>query len=320
MTLEGGSDSLSTTVETTQPRRRTFDWEQFRFAVAVLLLAAAVVKIFNMQQILTGSGLLRTMPRLVAVVAFEAAVATFLIVGNRFWSWLLALTTFSIFLTSAVYAIATDQSCDCFGEQLTPEMMMIADMVVLLLTGILRPRSRQMAVRSLFRQLTIVVVAGGLVAALAGWRYDVLVRSERSRLLFAELLIGRPWPLNEKTDPAFAKLSSGKWMILIARQDCVHCRNLVARYFANPELHRKGERTAVYVFGGRDDHWRYQFDRVTLDSSGDVVPEWSNGAPYVVNPAIFLVDDGIVVDAAEGAATDQFLESLLRAREDSAPQ
>ncbi len=320
MIPDGDSDSMSNTAETTQPGREPFDWEQIRFAVAVLLLTAAVVKICNMQHILTGGGLLRTMPRLVAVVAFEAVVATFLIVGNRFWSWLLALTTFSIFVTSAVYAIATDQSCDCFGEQLTPEMMVIADVVVLLLTGILRPRSPHMAVRSLFRQLTIVAVVGGLVAALAGWRYDVLVRNERSRLLLAELLIGRPWPLNEKTDPALAELSSGKWMILIARQDCVHCRNLVARYFANPETHRKGERTAVFVFGGRGDQWRYQFDRVALDSSGAVVPEWPNGEPYVVNPAIFVVDGGIVVDAAEGAATDQFLESLLRAREHSVPQ
>ena len=109
MILEGGSDSLSNTAETTQPNHRLLAWEQFRFAVAVLLLAAAVVKIINMQHILTGGGLLRTMPRLVAVVTFESAVATFLIVGNRFLSWLLALTTFAIFVTSTIYGIAIDQ-------------------------------------------------------------------------------------------------------------------------------------------------------------------------------------------------------------------
>lgn len=280
-----------------------------------MLLSAAVFKITDMPQILAGDGLLAAMPRLVAVAAFEAAVAAYLVVGNRIGSWLLTLTIFSIFVTSAVYAMATDQSCDCFGKQLTPEIIVVVDTVVLLFTGILRPHGVRMSVQSLIRQLTIVAVVGGVFAALAGWRYEVLLRQERSRLLLAELLVGNPWPLNGKTDPSLAKLSRGKWMILLARQDCVHCRNLVARHFADPETHRIGERTAVFVFGGGDHRWRYQFDRVTLDSSGDELPEWPDGEPYVINPAVFVVDDGIVVDASEGAETDQFLDSLLRGRE-----
>ena len=287
--------------------------------MAALLLAAAVGKIFNMAQILTGGGLLGTMPRLAAVTAFEAAAATYLIVGNRFLAWLLTLTTFAIFVTSAVYAMATDQSCDCFGEQLDPETMVVVDTVVLLLTGCLRPSSWRMSSRTLIRQLTIVAVVGGLVAALAVWRYEVLVRHERSRLLAADLLVGKSWPLNGQMDSQLSEFSSGKWMILIARQDCGHCRNLVARYFADPETHRPGERTAVFVIGGGDDRWRVQFDRVTLDLSGDALLRWPNGKPYVVNPAVFLVDNGIVVDAAEGAETDQFMGSLLSGPEQSTP-
>lgn len=291
----------------------------FRFAVAALLLAAAVGKIFNMAQILTGGGLLGTMPRLAAVTAFEAAAAAWLIVGNRFLAWLLTLTTFAIFVTSAVYAMATDQSCDCFGEQLDPETMVVVDTVVLLLTGCLRPSSWRMSSRTLTRQLTIVAVVGGLVAALAVWRYEGLVRHERSRLLVVDLLVGKSWPLNGQMDSQLSELSSGKWMILIAQQDCGHCRNLVARYFADPETHRPGERTAVFVIGGGDDRWRFQFDRVTLDLSGDALLRWPNGKPYVVNPAVFLVDNGIVVDAAEGAETDQFMDSLLIGPEPSTP-
>ena len=314
-----GSNSMSNTPDTTQPDRRRFGWEQFRFAVAVLLFAAAVVKIFNMQQILTGSGLLRTMPRLVAVAAFEAALATWLIVGNRFLSWLLTLTTFSIFVTSAIYVIATDQSCDCFGEQLDPETMVVIDTVVLLLAVCLRPRGRWMSSRKLIWQLTTVAVIGGLVAVAAVWQYEVLVRIERSRLLVADLLTGKTWPLNEQVDPRLSELSSGKWMILIAQQDCGPCRNLVARHFADPETHRPGERTAVFVFGGGNDRWRFQFDRVTLDLSGDALLGWPNGQPYVVNPAVFLLDNNIVVDAAEGEDTDEFLGSLLSGPEESNP-
>lgn len=302
---------MSNTPETKQPDLRPIGWEQFRFAVAALLLAATFAKIFNMPQILIGGGLLGTMPRLVAVAAFEAIAAAYLIVGNWFWAWLLTLTTFIIFVTSAVYAIATNQSCDCFGEQLAPETMVIIDTVVLLLTFFLRPRSWRMNSRSLIRQLTIVAVVGGLVAAMTVGRYEGLVRNERSRLLLAELLVGKPWPLNGQMDPQLADLSSGKWMILIARQDCGHCRTLVAEYFADPETHRPGERTAVFVFGGDDERWRFQFDRVTLDLSDNAVFTWTSGQPYVVNPAVFLVDNGIVVDAADGADTDQFIGSSL---------
>ena len=303
----------------TQPDGRSFGWEHFRFAVAALLLAATVGKIFNMAQILTGCGLLGTMPRLVAVTAFEAAAAAYLIVGNRFLAWLLTLITFAIFVTSAFYAMATDQSCDCFGEQLVPETMVVVDTVVLLLTGCLRPSSWRISSRTLVRPLPIVAVVGGLVAAMAVSRYEILVRHERSRLLVADVLVGKSWPLNGQMDSQLSELSSGKWMILIAQQDCGHCRNLVARYFADPETHRPGERTAVFVFGGADDRWQFQFDRVTLDLSGDTWLSWPNGKPYVVNPAVFLVDNGIVVDAAEGAETDQFIGSLLSGPEQSTP-
>ena len=91
---------MSDTPDTTRPAGGKFGWEYFRFAVAALLFATAVVKIVNMAQILTGGGLLGTMPRLVAVTAFEAAAAVYLIVGNRCLAWLLTLTTFAIFVTS----------------------------------------------------------------------------------------------------------------------------------------------------------------------------------------------------------------------------
>lgn len=164
--------------------------------------------------------------------------------------------------------------------------------------------------RNLIRHLTTIAVVSGLVAGVAVWRYEVLVKNERSRLLIADLLLGQPWPLTGQMDPQLSELSSGKWMILISQQDCSHCQHMVKRYFVDPNRHRPGERTAVFVFGGDDEPWRFQFDRVTLDLSDKAVFSWTIGQPYVVNPAVFLVDNGIVVDAAEGADTDQFIGSL----------
>jgi len=314
-----GGKSLRDTLDTTDPDLRRFGWKQFRFVVAALLLAAAVVKLVNMRQILVSDSLLGTMPRLVAVAAFETALATFLMIGNRFWSWVLTLTTFAIFITSSVYAMATNQSCGCFGERLNSETIVVIDAVVLLLMLCLRPGRQRMRSRKLIRQLTTIAVVGGLVAGAAVWRYEVLVRNERSRLLVADLLLGQPWPLTGQMDPQLSELSSGKWMILISQQDCSHCQHMVTRYFSDPNRHRPGERTAVFVFGGDDDLWRFQFDRVTLDLSDKAAFRWTNGQPYVVNPAVFLVDNGIVVDAAEGADADRFIGSLWSDTGQSSP-
>ena len=310
---------MSQTPETTQPGGRRFGWEQFRFVVAALLLAAAVSKIVNMAQILTGSCLLNSMPRLVAVTAFEAAAVAYLMVGNRFLSWLLTLGTFAVFVASAVYAMATDRSCGCFGKQLAPETMVIVDSVVLLLTGCLRPGSRGMSSRNLIRQLTLVALMGGLAAGATAWRYEVLIKHERSRMLLADVLVGKPWPLNEQMDPRLSELGSGQWMVLIAHRDCGHCRNMVARYFADPQTHRPGERTAFFAFGYDDDQWRFEFDRVTFELPDDALLSWPHGKPYVVNPAVFLLEDGIVVDAAEGEESVQFMESLMSALQPSTP-
>ncbi|MCA9075941.1 MAG: hypothetical protein KDA93_13010 [Planctomycetaceae bacterium] len=306
--------------DTTRPDAKPFGWEYFRFVVAALLMAAAVVKFLNMAQIMTGGGLLGTMPRLVAVTAFEAAAAVYLIVGNRRLSWLLTLTTFTIFAASTVYAMATNQSCNCFGTQLNPERMVVLDTVVLLLTALLRPLGVRVSSQNLIRHLTLVAVVGGLAAALAVWRYDVLLRQEQSRLLVVDVLVGKSWPVNGEMDPRLSELSSGKWMILMVDKNCVHCRDMVARYFADPETHRAGERTAVFVFGFDDDKWRFQFDRVTFDLSGEGLLNWPHGKPYVVNPAVFLLDDGIVVDAAEGTESDQFLLSILSSAEQATTQ
>lgn len=285
-------------------------WNQFRWVVAAVLFTAAVSKIVNMPQILAGGGLLGTMPRLLSAAAFEAAAATCLIVGNRFWSWLLTLLTFTVFILSAFFAVATHQSCDCFGKRLEPESMVVIDTVVLLLTAFMRPKTRQPAGR-LLPQLTTVAVAGVLVAGAGYWRYEGVMTSERSKYLVVGRLLGNPWPITADLHPRLSELSSGRWMVLVILQDCEHCRDMVDRYFSDPQRHRAGERTAVFLFARDTQPWRFQFDRVTLDEPMDGLLKWPNGEPRVVNPAVFLLDNGIVVDAAEGTASDPFLSSLL---------
>jgi hypothetical protein len=297
------------------PDVRQFGWKQFRFAVAALLLTAAVVKIFNVPEIFAGGGLLATKLRLVAVIGFEGAAATFLIIGNRYWSWLLTLTTFAVFVASAMYALATDQACNCFGEQVSPETMVVVDTVVLLLTVCFRPRDRRLTSVSTVRQLTVTVIAGALFATLAAVQYEALLHSEDSRLLLADARIGKPWPLDAQKHPQLKALETGRWMVLIVDRECGPCRNLLTHHFGDPATHPQGERTAIFVFAGRSNPWQFQFDRVALDFSNNDFVSWPDLKPVVASPAVFLVVDGIVVDAAEGKWTDSFIRSALNNNE-----
>jgi hypothetical protein len=197
--------------------------------------------------------------------------------------------------------------------------MVVIDAVVLLLTLFLRPGTCTASSRSLTRQLAASLVVGGLVATVALGRYDVLMKIERTRLLVADVLVGKTWPLDGTVDPRLAELSSGKWMVLILNEDCSPCRNLVGRFFADPATHRPEERTAIFVFSRDTDHWRFQFDRVELTPPDDALLSWPHGKPSVISPAVFLLDNNIVVDGAEGNETEGFLGSRLSRTETPSP-
>lgn len=308
-------DSSVSVAETTNSDERRFGWKRFRFVVAAVLLAAAVVKLFTLPEIIAGRGLLATKLRLVSVVGFETAAATFLIVGSRFWSWLLALATFTVFVGAAVYALATDQPCQCFGKRFDPETMVIFDIFVLLLTAFSRPREVEPASRGAAWQLSLAVIAGGAVAAFATIQYDTVLQSEDARLLLWEERMGKPWPLNSHMHPKLSALETGRWMVLIVKRECSHCREMIETHFSDPTAHRPGERTAIFVPVGGGDRWQFQFDRVSFDLSGSDFISWTKGKPIVTNPAVFTLVDGVVKDAADGDKSDFFIRRVWDSNE-----
>ena len=284
-------------------------WGQIRFFVAALLLFAAAVKVVSTPQILAGGGLLGTAPRLTCVVAFEASMATYLIIGNLFLSWILTLVVFVVFVVSAGYALATGQACNCFGDQVDPQVMLIIDMVVLAATGWCRPVPEPGTQKQLIKHLIIAAIVGTAFAGLSVWRNQVVDRTQPLEFLLADMLNGKPWPLDESLHPDLQELGSGKWMVVVVRRDCDHCRELIEKYFRDPQRHRPDERTAVFVAG--NDQWPFQLDHVSFDVIGGTFLAWSSAEPFVASPAIFLIDDGTVVEAADGNDSDQFIETLL---------
>jgi len=315
-TVHDGSDSMDAT---TKADVRWAGWKRFRFVVAAVLLTAAVVKIFTIPEIIAGRGLLATQPRLVSVIGFEAAVATFLIIGHRFWSWLLALSTFAIFVGSALYALSTDQACNCFGAMVDPEAMVIVDVAVLLLTAFSRPRDGQLTTDGMFRHLVVAGALGGVLATLAAFQYQALLRNEDSRIMLPEARIGKPWPLTAEMHPKLRALETGRWMVLIVKQDCPHCRDLITELFSDPAAHPPGERTAVFVFTDGNDEWQFQFDRVAHDLSGSDLVRWTQGPPLVSVPVVFAVVDGVVEDAAVGDEADSLIRSALEQKQAKFP-
>lgn len=275
------------------------------------MFTAAVTKGVNMPLILAGDGLLGTLPRLLFVIAFESAAATYLVIGSLWWSWLLTLVTFTIFVISSLYAMATDRSCSCFGEWLDVETVVVIDTVVLLLTVCLRHGYSRVAAGRLATHLLIGVIVGGSVVGLALLRHQSFRRTQRERLIVADVLLGNPWPINEQKHPALKPLSRGRWMIVIVNRDCKRCRTLIRKHFQDPELHRVGERTAVFAYGRDNPEWQFQIDRISLNPESETFFSWPAGRPLVASPAVFLINDGFVTDVAEGAMTDEFLGSLF---------
>ena len=68
-------------------------------------------KAANSVAILAGNGLLPNRFVLQSVIATETAIAAYLVVGNKYWSWVVSIATFVCFSVASGYAIATGQDC-----------------------------------------------------------------------------------------------------------------------------------------------------------------------------------------------------------------
>ena len=290
--------------------RTSFGWNQLRFAVAALLLAAAATKVVDTPRILSGEGLLGSPPRLVFVIAFEAAAGVWIAVGDRFLSWIVTLVVFGVFVLSTAYAIVTGQSCNCFGSRVDARAMLILDLCVLLTVAGFRPIGRSIRSGWLPMQMLIAVVVGGAFAGMSVWKVRTTDRTEPLEFLLAQSLIGKAWLLDERFHPDLRELHSDRRLIVVVREECEHCQAMMMRHFDDPRTHRPGERTAMFVAG--NDEWPFQFDRVCFERSGDGFITWPGGEPFVASPAVFVVEDGVVMQAADGDEADGFLETLFR--------
>jgi hypothetical protein len=284
-------------------------WAVLRLMIAGLLFVAAVAKVVNAVQILHGHGLLNSPPLLFALIAFEGAVATYLLIGDRNRAWRISVATFTMFVVAAGYASWTGRDCNCIAQSIGPRQMMFVDIIVLVLAFWFRPRSSAGQPSVTPRQVALSLIVAAAFAAAGLLSISSGDNANPLKFLIADTMVGAQWPLDSRFHPDLEPLETGNWMVIILRRDCEHCREFVSEFFAEPDRHRANERTAVFVAG--TSNWPFQFDRVSMPVGSATLLRWRDDEPFVASPAVFVLRERLVVEAADREDAEVLCRGLL---------
>ncbi len=303
-------------------------WPVVRTIAVGALLVAAMTKATFATEILASEGLLSTSWRLFPAIGGEAAVALLLVVLRPRVSRLFCLVTFLLLAGVSGYATLTQQSCQCFGSSIPSHYMLIFDLAMVALTMASSPGTGHSPAVSPSQADVTISTAGsqtysmrsalvgsavlGLTVSCGAFAFHAMSVPSSVEFLLPETLQGQAWPITSRHHPDLTQLQTGKWLAVVLRPDCEHCQQLVETWFADPTRHRSGERTVM--FHATDRHWSLQFDRVTLSEVAAAERpsiHWASDPPFVAAPGVFVLDNGIVVDGADGSEADAFLTKLF---------
>lgn len=256
-----------------------------RVVAAMTLLIAAAIKAWTAPTILLSGGLLSSPWLLMPVVFGEVFCGICILCLAVRPALQLTLVVYVCLAMAATYALISDSQCNCFGRMFDGRVSLGVDLCIVAATAGVLIALRNSSTRPSSKNFVGVATVLGVVLVSVA-----LVRDRNAnagvdlQYLGAERFVGQRWPIGERYHTGLAPLVDGNWMVLVLNQDCSHCREVVAEYFADSERHRANERTLVFVSDG--DEWRFQLDRVAMDIEGDGKIEWKNGAPFVANPAV----------------------------------
>lgn len=286
-------------------------WSAYCVAVASILIVAAGMKAWNAPKMLATDGLLADEWLLPMAIAIEAGVAVLIVGLSPRLARILIVGLFGCFAVVATYSLLSGTECNCFGgDWFGARFTLPMDVCVLFGAWLLAPKANKQEKSSrLIPSTTLGLSALAMAVGVGVFEYRKAYSkfSEKLEYLLADELVGKPWPITEVYHPDLAELRVGKWLILILRPDCEHCRELVEDHFQDPNWHPPGMRTAVFLAGSN--RWTFNLDHVSLVPDENSI-HWEDGEPFVASPALFQCVEGIIGNASDGVSSEAFRSSL----------
>lgn len=279
-------------------------WIPFCICVAILLVTAAALKAWNAPAVMAKDGLLSSKWVLMAAIGLELSVAVLILSLRDRIAWRLIVGLFSVFLVAASYSIISGAECNCFGvDWLGSWFTLPIDACILAIAMFLRPDAYSRGNRPVQLPNALALAAIFAIAGVAFVEFRKASTSNTKRLeyLLADDMLAKPWPITEDYHPELKQLKTGKWLILVLRPDCDHCRELVEEHFQDPTWHRPDERTAVFLAGS--DEWSFRFDYVSMEPS-DTRIRWELGEPFVASPFVVYLSNAIVTQIENSVRRD----------------
>ena len=154
-----------------------------------------------------------------------------------------------------------------------------------------------------------------VAASISGTVLNNSLKSQREtpdiQFLLADDWNGKPWPIADNFDTELKSLTVGKWLVLVFRIDCEHCKALAKRIDDQQNLGAEKKPSSVSFVAGSND-WPVHFGRASISLESKTVIHWNErNEPFVASPAAFLLEDGRVVEANDAEKADNFVERIL---------
>jgi len=248
---------------------------------------------------------------LIAQVEFELFLGVFLLSGlYKRPVWLVTLVCFIGFSCVTLYkGLSGQASCGCFGKvPISPWYTLIFDLIASGTLVLFRPMHQapfdslyQRTVRVNLRRLSLPIMMAFFVclaSVYAVMTFQSATLSDDGTIagggnlvvLEPEKWIGKPFPLLLYIDKG-NMLSKGKWLVLLYRNGCLHCRHIQPEYL----------QLAKQLYGNED---QLKVASVNLQPDGQLAPGDIFLTPAMVSdsrkwlvdtPAVMLICNGTVV-------------------------
>lgn len=223
-------------------------YNMIRVVLGLVLLTAAALKGYQLStEPVAQTGLLSSRWVLIVLVEFELLFGLWLVSGlHPRSSWATAVVCFGGFACVSLYkAVSGEASCGCFGKvPVNPWYMLLLDLTAVGLLLWQRPNRERSVVTEGDRRWCLrpaevgaVWLALGIPAAVFMGAYRAATIDDhgdffgngRVVILEPKSWVGKRLPLLKYIDIG-ARISRGRWMVVLYAHGCPHCREEIPKY------------------------------------------------------------------------------------------